>query len=108
MQFYRHGLIAQQHDNASPISPVKIPSRYNKGSAADTRGDLHPWRSTIAELNFTPAPDRSRNLGTLTAAPAAISTSSSGRYVFWPEMIAVPRRTFPSAFRCAPVLDSGN
>ena len=67
-------------DSASLMSPVEMPFRYSHGSAADTRGDFLTYGGTIAELNFTPVPERSRTFGTLSiTGPAAVSTSRSGR-----------------------------
>ena len=44
------------------MSPVEIPLRYNRGSAAEIRAERRTYGGTITELNFTPEPERSRIL----------------------------------------------
>ena len=70
------------------MSPVEISFRYSHGSAADTHGDFLTYGGTIAELNFTLLPERSRTLGTFTftftftfTGPALVKISRSAR---WP------------------------
>lgn len=49
------------------MSPVEIPFKYSHGKAADMRGERRTNGGTRTELNFTPAPERSRTFGTLTS-----------------------------------------
>ena len=69
--------------------PAALAARFGKnfveGSpeaerAADIRGERRTNGGTSAELNFTPAPERSRTFGTLTSTlPTDVSTSRAGR-----------------------------
>ena len=45
------------------MSTVEMPFKYNQGSTAESLGDFRTYGGTMAELNFTPLPDRSRTLG---------------------------------------------
>jgi hypothetical protein len=56
-----------------------MPLRYSHGSAAATRALRRTYGGASAELNFTPAPLRSRTFGTSTGTgPTAVRISRSG------------------------------